>query len=211
MLLFSSGRSAALRRPRDPGAWLAAAQSAAQSAAESVDAGAALHQARADVAEVARHIRTTAPELVDDLASVKPAEIRKTVMAALPTRPRRRSRWPFLLFGTLALAAIAAVTAQLLMRRRSMLPMRLEDRWQPSMTGSGAMATHPPSGVAPDVTTRPETLDRDASLRAADEGMGTQDPVIDSRSLGAAATSGMAGELPFEPSLEGSAEITETH
>jgi hypothetical protein len=213
MLLFSGGRSSALPRSRDPGAWLAKAQSAAQStartaqsAAKSVDPVAAFEQAKSDVADVARHVRDTAPDLADDL-SAKPAEIRKAVMDALPMRRRRRSRWPFLLLAALGIAAAATLIAQLAMRRRLMLPERLEDRWQPSMTGSGSMLTHPPTGVAPDVTSRPETLDRDAALRAADEGMEPSGHAIEPRSLGAAATTRIGSELPFEPSLEDSPAV----
>ena len=209
MLFFTSGRAPALPRSRDPGTWLAAAQSAAQSvaqSAQSMDPGSMLEQAKSDVADVARHLRTTAPEIADDLVST-PAAIRKSVLAALPTRRRRRSRWPFVVLGGVVAAAVLMLATQLVKRRHAAQSTDLDDRWQPTASGFGSDGLHAPTGMAPDVSPRSDTLERDASLRADDEGMSSPEPTIRGRSLGAAATSASTGDLPYEPSLEDAPDI----
>ena len=154
-----------------------------------IEPAAGIKLARTEIEEIARQIRTKAPELAEDLLpAAREAFDRtaRTVQTLLPGRRRRRQRWPLLLGAGLVTLGVAILVARKARARRSALPMPISMDWEPGGPGrSGSedlllqRGSRPPDQLTPRPSATPArdaaadaaTFDRDAEERAESEGM----------------------------------------
>jgi hypothetical protein len=150
---------------------------------------AGIRLARTEIEQVARQIRTRAPELAEELVPAAREAFDRTARTAqtlLPERRRRRQRWPLLLVAGLVTLGVAALIVRKAKARRSALPMPISMDWEPSGPGRAGsedllvqrganpedeLTPRHPANAARDAAAEAATFDRDAEDRAESEGM----------------------------------------
>jgi hypothetical protein len=189
---------AAHRRPYGHGAWHMAGHRHPRfgglgdgwhTPAVTIEPAAGIKLARSEIEEVARQIRTRAPELAEELVPAAREAFDRTARTAqslLPARRRKRQRWPLFVAAGLITLGVAVLIVRKAKARRSALPMSIDIDWEPDGPGRvssedllvqrGASSTdqltpRPPETVALDAASDAAAFDRDAELRAESEGM----------------------------------------